>query len=329
MASPSEQIMRLGFGFAVSQALRVVIELGIPDLLADGKKTADELAVQTGSHADALHRVLRLLAAEGVMREVTPRCFELTAMGAALRTDREGPRDFIRMINSEAYLAFEQLSHSVSTGKPAFDQVFGSSRFDWLSKNPQPAALFQDAMVALGQGSNEAVAEAYDFKPFTRIVDVGGGHGQLLSAILTRNDHLAGVLFDLPSGVEAARRGIGGDLPRTEFVAGDFFERVPSGDVYVLKKVIHDWDDERAETILTNCRKSMQPGAKVLVAETLVPPGDEPDQIKTIDVVMLAITGGLERTEAQYARLFAASGLRLERVIHTGVSLSILEASAA
>jgi SAM-dependent methyltransferase len=329
MPNPSQQVMRLGFGFAVSQALRVMIELGIPDLLAVGDRSVDELAAATQSDADALYRVMRLLAPEGIFREVSPRRFELTEVGAVLRSDQPGPRDFIRMINSEAYLAFEQLLHSVRTGKPAFDKVFGSPRFEWLSKHPEQAALFQRAMVALGQGGNEAVAEAYDFSPFTRIVDVGGGHGQLLSAILARNAHLSGVLFDLPSGVAAASQGAGGDLPRTEFISGDFFESVPAGDVYVIKKVVHDWDDERAVVILRNCRKAMPPNGKVLVAETLVLPGDAPSQIKNIDVVMLAVTGGLERTQLQYAHLFDAAGLHLERVIQTRGPISILEASAA
>lgn len=327
MSSASQQIMRLGFGFAVSQALRVIIELGVPDLLADGERSVDELAAATQSDADPLYRVMRLLAPEGVFREVAPRYFELTEVGAVLRSDRPSPRDFVSMINSEAYLAFEQLLYSVRTGKPAFDKVFGSPRFDWLSKHPQQAALFQRAMVAVSQGSNEAVAEAYDFTPFTRIIDVGGGHGQLLSVILARNPHLRGVLFDLPSGVAAAHDGTGGDLPRTEFIAGDFFESLPSGDVYVIKKVIHDWDDGRAVAILRNCRKAMLPNAKVLVAETLIPPGDEPNHIKGIDVVMLAVTGGLERTEAQYASLFNAAGLRLERVIQTSGPISIIEGS--
>lgn len=329
MLNPSQQIMRLGLGFAVSQALRVIVELGIPDLLAVGEQSVDELAAATQSDADALYRVMRLLAPEGVFREVLPRHFELTEVGAVLRSDRPGPGDFVRMINSEAYLAFGQLPYSVRTGKPAFDKVFGSPRFDWLSEHPEQAALFQRAMVALGQGANEAIAEAYDFKPFTRIVDVGGGHGQLLSAILAHNPHLSGVLFDLPSGVAAARQGAGGDLPRTEFVAGDFFESVPAGDVYVIKKVIHDWDDAPAATILRNCRKAMPPNGKVLVAETLVPPGDEPNQIKGIDVVMLAVTGGHERTQAQYAGLFDAAGLHLERVIQTRGPISMIEASAA
>ncbi|MET2825789.1 methyltransferase [Mesorhizobium shangrilense] len=331
MSDPSQQVMRLGFGFAISQALRVVIELGIPDLLSDHDRAVEYLADATGTNADALYRVMRLLAAEGVFQEVSPRRFALTDVGSTLRADlRSGPGDFVRMINSEPYLAFEQLMHSVRTGEPAFDKVFGKRRFDWLAEHSKQAALFQRAMVALGQGSNDAVAEAYDFKPFARVVDVGGGHGQLLSAILKRNPHLSGVLFDLPAGITSAQAGVGGDLPRTELVAGDFFEAVPSNaDVYVLKKVIHDWNNERAAAILVNCRKAMTTAGKVLLAETIVPPGNEPHQIKMIDVTMLAVTGGLERTEAQYAALFAAAGLRLDRVIQTKGPISILEASRA
>lgn len=330
MPNPSQTIMRLGLGFAVSQALRVVAELGIPDVLAVGELTVDQLANASSSNADSLYRVMRLLAAESVFREVTPRRFALTDVGAALQSDPSGPRDFVRMINSDPYLAFERLLHSVRTGKPAFDEVFGKPRFDWLADNPAQAALFQRAMVALSQGSNEAVAEAYGFEPFSHVVDVGGGHGQLLSAILARNPHLSGTLFDLPAGIAAAKARVGGDLPRTELVAGNFFEAVPSGaDLYILKKVIHDWDDERATKILMNCRKALKPDGKVLLAETLVPAGDQPAQIKLIDVVMLAVTGGLERTEAQYASLFAAAGLRLERVIPAGDSICILEAMAA
>jgi SAM-dependent methyltransferase len=331
MSRPAQQLLRLGFGFAVSQALRVVAELKIPDLLSAGESDVDELARETQTNADALYRIMRLLAAENVFREVSHRIFVLTEVGAALRSDLgSGPRDFVRMINSEAYLAFEQLTHSVRTGKPAFDKVFGQSRFDWLAGHPEQASLFQLAMISLSQGANEAVAEAYDFGPFSRVVDVGGGHGQLLSAILERNPHLTGVLFDSPAGIAAADNAALHDRSRTKMVAGDFFQAVPpDADVYILKKVIHDWGDEQATTILRNCRSVMQPMGKVLLAETIIPDGNEPHQIKMIDVVMLAVTGGLERTEAQYATLFASGGLRLDRVIPTSQPIVILEASPA
>ena len=331
MTNPAQHIVRLGFGFAVSQALRVVADLEIADRMAAGERSVDDLAAESGSHADALYRIMRLLAAEGVFREISARRFVLTEVGAALRSDKPGgPRDFIRMLNREPYLAFAQLGHSVRTGLPAFDKVFGKPRFEWLAEHADEAALFQRAMVALGQGSNEAVAEAYDFAQFSRVVDVGGGHGQLLSAILARNPHLSGVLFDLPSGVAAAKAGVGGALPRTEFITGSFFESVPLGaDVYVLKKVIHDWNDQQSIAILRRCRDAMTPKGRVLLAETLVPPGDEPHSIKLIDANMLVVTGGVERSEAEYATLFVAAGLRLERVISTAQPICILEASRA
>jgi hypothetical protein len=308
--------------------LRVVADFEIADRLAGGEQGVDELAAQTGCHADALYRVMRLLAAEGVFRESSARRFELTEVGAALRSDEaSSPRELIRMLNREPYLAFAQLGQSVRTGLPVFEEVFGKPRFDWLADHPAEVALFQRAMIALSQGSNQAIAEAYDFGSFSRVVDVGGGHGQLLSAILARHPHISGVLFDLPSGIEAARAGAGGPLPRSELVAGSFFDSVPAGaDVYLLKKVIHDWNDEQAAAILRNCRDAMAPQGRVPVAETIVPPGDEPDSIKLIDANMLVVTGGVERTSAEYAALFATAGLRLERVISTVQSISVLEA---
>jgi hypothetical protein len=329
MLNPSQQLIRLGFGFMVSQALNVAADLNVADRLVAGERSVDDLAAETGCRADALYRIMRVLAAEGIFRETADRRFELTELGSALRSDRpSNPRDMIRMMNREPYLAFAELAHSVRTGLPAFDKVFGKPRFDWLADHPEEAALFQHAMIALSQGANQAVAEAYDFGPFARVVDVGGGHGQLLSEILIRHPHLSGVLFDLPAGVQMARAGVGNLPPQTEFVAGSFFDSVPAGaDAYIVKKVIHDWNDEQAVRILRNCRDAMKPHGKVLVAETIIPPGNERDTIKLIDAAMLVVTGGVERTEAEYAALFTAAGLRLERVISTGQPISVLEAS--
>jgi SAM-dependent methyltransferase len=331
MASPAQRIIQLGFGFAVSQALCVVADLKIADLMATGERNVLDLAAETGANADALYRIMRLLAAEGVFRETDARRFGLTEVGAALRSDASSsPSDVIRMLNRQPYLAFAQLGHSVRTGLPAFDEVFGKPRFDWLLDHPDEAALFQRAMIALGQDSNEAVAEAYDFGSFSRVVDVGGGHGQLLSAILARHSQILGVLFDLPSGVEMAKSATRGHVPRIEFVAGSFFESVPpDADVYVLKKVIHDWTDEKATLILRNCRDAMKPHGRILLAETIIPAGNEPHPIKLIDANMLVVTGGVERTQAEYAELLAAAGLRLERVIATVQPISVLEASLA
>ena len=328
MNTPSQDLLRMGFGFAVAQALHVAAELGIADLLHDGPRSTEELASATGTDPGALYRVLRFLSGEGVFREDSVGRFAQTELSDGLRVDApDSPRDFIRMINSEAYIAWGQLLHSVRTGKTAFEHVFGAPRFDWLANHPDQAALFQRAMIALSQGANAEAAEAYDFTGCKRVVDVGGGHGQLLSAIVTRNPHLSGVLYDLAAGIAAAKTGVGGPLPRCDLIAGDFFEGVPEGaDVYIVKKVIHDWDDERAAQIFANCRRAMAPGGRVLVAETIVPSGNEPHPTKRMDLNMLVVTGGMERTEAQYERLFAHAGLRLVRVIPTRGTLSILEA---
>jgi SAM-dependent methyltransferase len=330
MGTPSQDLLRMGFGFAVAQALHVAAELGIADLLHDGPRSAEDLALATRTDAAALYRVLRFLASEGVFREDPAGRFAQTELSAGLRADApDSPRDFIRMINREAYAAWGQLLHSVRTRGTAFEQVFGAPRFEWLASHPDQAALFQRAMIALSQGSNEQAAEAYDFAGCKRVVDVGGGHGQLLSAIVMRNPHLSGVLYDLSAGIAAARTGVGGSLPRCDLVAGDFFKSVPEGaDIYIMKKVIHDWDDDRAAKILDNCRRAMAPGGKVLVAETIVPPGNDPHPIKLMDLNMLAVTGGMERTQEQYERLFERAGLRLARVIATKSPLSILESVA-
>ena len=331
MSTPSEDLFRMGFGFAIAQALYVAAELGVADLLRDGTRSVEDLALVTQTDAEALYRLLRFLASEGVFREESPRYFRQTDLSSALRADAPGsPRDFILMLSQEPYTAWGQLLHSVRTGRTAFEHVFGLPRFEWLAQHSEQAALFQRAMVALSQGSNVAAAEAYDFTECKRVVDVGGGHGQLLSAIVTRNPHLSGVLYDLPAGIAAARTGVGGPLPRCELVAGNFFESVPEGsDAYIIKKVIHDWDDERVVKILENCRRAMAPGGKALVAESIVPTGNDPHPIKVMDLNMLVVTGGLERTQKQYDQLFSRAGLRYTRVIATKSPLSILEAVRA
>lgn len=272
---------------------------------------------------------MRLLSGEGVFREVSAGRFALAEIGRALCSDQPtGPRNFLRMINSEAYLAFGRLSDSVRTGEPVFEAVLGKPRFDWLADHPVEAALFQEAMVSLGSGADDAVAEAYDFGSHAQVVDVGGGHGQLLSAILARHPNVNGILFDREAGIASATSGPGDDAARTQAIAGNFFDSVPVGaDVYILKRVIHDWDDERAARILENCRRAMRSHGKVLLAETLVPPGDKPDEIKFIDVIMLAVTGGRERTEEEYRELLARARLRLDRVLPTKASISVLESS--
>ena len=321
-------LLRIGFGFAPAQSLSVVAELGIADLLAAGPQTVEALATATGTEPSALRRVMRLLAAQGVFSEEASGCFAQTPLSDALRADAPGsPRDFLRMIGREPFLACGRLRDAVRTGLPSFELVFGAPRFDWLEQNPDAAALFQAAMVSLGGDVAEAIATAYPFGDLRLLVDVGGGHGQLLSAILARHPAVEGVLFDLPRGIAAAETGVGGPLPRCKLVAGDFFESVPSGaDGYIMKKVLHDWTDDDAVRILDNCRRAMAPGGRVLVAETVIPAGNAPDPIKVMDVNMLVVTGGRERTADEFAALFARAGLEAGRVVSTGARISILEA---
>jgi len=313
----------------LSQALKTAADLGLADLLAEGERTVDELAKASGVNADALYRVLRLLESEGVFRETVPRRFAQTELSDTLRSARTGgPRDYIRMINSEAYQAFAELSHSVKTGQTAFERMFGEHRFDWLDARPEKAALFQRAMMSLSQGAEEAAAKAFDFTRFRCVADIGGGHGALLSAVLARNSHLSGILFDRTTTIDAAKTGLGGPLPRTRFIAGDFFEAAPRGaDVYMLKRILHDWDDERAARILQNCRNVLPDEGRTLVVERITTAGDAPDLNKQLDIVMLAITGGVERTEEEYARLFRRGGLKLERAIPSEAGIHVLEAS--
>ena len=234
------------------------------------------------------------------------------------------------MIGREPFLAWARLLDAVRTGRPSFELVFGAPRFDWLAQNPEAAALFQAAMVALGGDVIEPIATGYDFGDLGVVVDVGGGHGGLLSAILAHHPGVKGILFDLPEGIAAASAGLGGPLPRCELVAGNFFESVPEGaDVYLMKKVLHDWSDDDAVRILINCRRAMAPGGRVLVAETLVPPGNTADPIKVMDVNMLVVTGGRERTADEFAALFARADLAAGRILPTGSRISIIEAFPA
>ena len=324
-------LLQIGFGFAAAQSLSVAAELCIADLLAAGPQTIEALATATRTDPGALRRVMRLLAAEGIFSEEESGCFAQTQLSDALRAEAPGsPRDFLRMIGREPFLACGRLLDAVRTGRPSFELVFGAPRFDWLGQNPEAAALFQAAMVSLGGDVVDPIATAYEFGDLGVVVDVGGGHGRLLSAILARYPGVDGILFDLPGGIAAAEAGLGGSLPRCKLVAGDFFESVPEGaNAYLMKKVLHDWPDDDAVRILANCRRAMAPGGRVLVAETVVPPGNAPDPIKVMDVNMLVVTGGRERTADEFATLFGRAGLKAGRVVPTDARVSILEAFAA
>lgn len=320
-------------GFWISRAVYVIAKLGIPDLLKSGAKTAEELAAATKMHAPSLYRVLRALASVGVVGWEGER-FSLTPLSETLVTDAPGSLRWFTVseLGQEHYPAWGNLMHSVKTGDIAFDHFFGVDIWTYFQRNPEDAAVFNDSMTGVTAAANEEIMTKYDFSGFQRVVDVGGGHGGLITSILKKNTHVRGVLFDAPQVIEGARPKIeaAGLADRCETVSGDFFKSVPAGgDAYVMKWIIHDWDDRKAITILRNCRKEMQPNGKLILVDCVVPETTEPHFSKFIDLNMLVMTGGKERTETEFEKLLADAGFKLVRVIPTDVPTSIVEAEPA
>jgi SAM-dependent methyltransferase len=223
--------------------------------------------------------------------------------------------------------AVEELPRTVVSGTTGMQLAHGTSFFEFLAQHPEEGAQFDKLMTTFHAGEKEGVADAYDFSTVDSVVDVGGGNGTFMSAVLPRYEQLRGVLFDLPPVIERARPALARLGDRCEAVAGDFFDSVPAGhDAYVLSHIIHDWDEERALTVLRNCHEAMGPNGRLLLVESVVPPGDEPHPAKMLDMLMLVCTGGMERTEDEYADLLGRAGFRLMRVIPTASPVSVIEA---
>jgi ubiquinone/menaquinone biosynthesis C-methylase UbiE len=327
---PSVGMLQMISGFWISRAIYVAAKLGIADQLRDGPKTVDELAAATATHAPSLYRVLRALASVGVFTEDKKRGFALTPLADTLRTDAPGSlRAFATVeLGEEHYPAWGELLHSVRTGEIAFDRAFGMPVWKFFEQNPGNAKTFNDAMTGFTLAVNDAVLSSYDFSSISRIVDVGGGHGSLIASILKANPKMRGVLFDAPPVIEGARHRLKdeGLAERCEATAGNFFDSVPSGgDAYIVKWIIHDWDDEQSVSILKNCRRAMAENGRLLLVEAVVPDGSEPHFSKYMDLNMLIMTGGRERTEDEYRTLLEASGFKLTRIAPTKSPMSIIE----
>jgi O-methyltransferase domain/Dimerisation domain len=318
------RLLQLFTGFVVTQALHSAVTLEVPDLVADGPVSVDDLAKRSGAHPDALHRLLRTLAAHGVFAEVAPAQFGPTALSRALETDTPGSmRPYILYLGEMTYAAFRELEHSVRTGEPAFERVFGASLFDYMRARPDEGAKFDAAMAATSTGRVAGLFDR-DWSDAGTIVDVGGGNGTILREVLTRQPHLRGAVFDLPNAVDGAEALLqAGELSdRWTCIPGDFFEDVPSGfDVYLLSQILHDWDDERATVILRNCRAAIPPHGRLIILEQVLPPGDAPHPGKILDLLMLVLTdGGRERSEPQWHTLLGSAGFAIERVAPSGRS---------
>lgn len=320
-------MFELTYRLVVHCALYAVARLRVADVLAEGARSSDDIAAVVGADPDALYRLLRALSSEGVFTESAGRAFALTPLGETLRTDVAGSmHGWVSFSGSPAYLAaFAETLTAARTGRPGWESAHGVSFFEYFDRHPEEGAVFDDAMTGLSSWEADAVVAAYDFSSTVRLVDVGGGRGILLARILAANPHLEGVLFDQPATVAAPTPEL--DTSRCRIAAGDFFEGVPEGgDAYILKYIVHDWNDERAVTILRNCRNAMTANGRVLLVETVVPPPGEPHLATLQDVEMLVVLGSRERTEGEYAALLDEAGLRLRRVVPTAGHLSIVEA---
>jgi hypothetical protein len=330
---PQHQMGRLIHGYWISQAVYVAAKLGLADLLWEGPRTADELAQQTATHPRSLYRLLRALTSVGVFAEDSKHLFGLTPLSDCLRSDVPGSqRAMAMMTGEEHYVAYGELLYSVQTGRTAFDKVFGESVFDFLSKHPEQAELFDRAMVSIHGRETGPMLEAYDFFGIGVLADVGGGNGSVLNAILQRYSTMRGILFDLPGVAERARANVAaaGLTGRCEVVGGNFFEAVPGGaDAYLMRHIIHDWDDERATVILRNVHRAMGDGGRLLVVEGVIPAGNEPAFAKLLDLTMLVVPGGQERTAQEYEALYAAGGFRLTRIVPTQADVSVIEGARA
>jgi hypothetical protein len=334
MVPPEVGVLELVSGCFQTYAVHAAARLGIADALAAGARSADDVAAELGTSADATYRLLRACAAFGLFREDGERRFTLTPLGATLRSDAPGSmRSVVLMIGDPRYQAvWGQLPEAVTAGGPKAEEVHGMSMWELLDRDRDYADTFNDAMTRLTSLDWPTVAAAYDFTPFGTIVDVGGGHGRLLALMLEAAPAADGVLMEQESLIEPAEDLLreAGVLDRCRLEAGSFFDTAPDdGDLYVLRRVVHDFDDDRAVALLTTLRRHMPAGATLLLMESVVPPGDEPHLAKTLDLDMLLFVGGRERTEAEYAALLGRSGFQMIRVVPTVSTISLVEARPA
>ncbi len=331
---PPMVFMQLLFGKQLTYSLSGVARLGVADHMGKTGRAVEELAAKVGAHAPSLYRVMRMLASLGVFKESPPRHFALTPVGELLKTDAPVSLRYMAMMFGEEFStrAYAHFTECLRTGGDGVSEAYGKDIWQVLAEHPAQCEVFQNAMTANSSGSVPAMVEAYDFGGIERIADVGGGHGLLLGSILRSAPKMQGILFDRPEVV--------GSLPKSAFAGlegrvavegGSFFERVPDGcDAYIMKHIIHDWDDEHCRTILSLMRERLPKGGRVLVCEMVVSDDPGPTPAKMLDIEMLVMTvGGKERTEAEFAELFASAGLRLNRIVPTTRPIAVIEAVKA
>ena len=317
-------------GYWISQAIYAAAKFGVADHLKDGPRNIDQLAADTSTNADALYRLLRALASIGIFAEGPPRQFSLTPMAEALQNDVPGSKRALALMSGdEQFRAWAEIDYSIQTGKKAFDKVFGKPVFEYLGDHLDKARIFDAAMVGIHGRESNAVHDAFDFSKIGTLADIGGGNGSQLIALLKSHPNMKGILFDLPHVIDRAKTQIdsAGLSNRCRLVAGDFFQNVPDGaDAYFMRHIIHDWEDEKSLTILRNCHRAMPAHGKLLLVESVIPPGNEPFGGKFLDLVMLLMPGGKERTRNEYQTLFEKAGFTLSQIVPTSTEVSIIEA---
>lgn len=338
MTSPTTQpqkppahvgVMQLLSASYIAGAVSCLAQMGIPDLVEAGPKSAKELASQIGADPEALHRLMRATASVGVLSEGPDGKFSETPMSAVLRSNGKPSLRAVAMMGGREWhgRGWSRLEYCVRTGKQAMEQIYGAPIFEYFKQHPDEGQIFNDAMTSISAGDSPAVVDAYSFEGIHSIVDVGGGHGLLLATIMARNPQMKGTLYDEPHVIEGAKNGpLKPVMERCTIAFGDMFSSVPAGaDAYIMKHIIHDWPDELCVKILKSCRKGVNPGGKLLVVDDVIQPGNDFYAGKLLDLQMLIFPGGKERTEKQFRELFAAGGWKLSRVVPTATPICIVE----
>ena len=329
-----EQNMEFLYGLlnshVMSRLIYAVAKTGIPDLLKDNQMDYKELAERANVHPHSLYRVMRTLSSVNVFSEMEEGVFRLSDIGQLLRTDIPESQHALAVLMWEPWWrqGWDELLYSLQTGKVAFDHIHGRGLFEYLKQNSEAAELFNKAMTSFTVQEINAILDTYDFSGVKKVVDIGGGRGKLLASLLEKYPSMNGILLDLPMALDSAKRLIDQEdlSERCELVPGDFFTPFSlSGDVYILKSVIHNWNDEQAISILKNCQGSMNKESRLLIIERIIPPGNEPSPAKIMDIVTLVNLGGQERTLSEYEELLRSSGFKLNRVVSTNSAMSIIE----
>lgn len=323
-----ENLLMLLSGEWVSRAIYTATKLGVADMLQEGSKSVDELATATQTHADSLYRLMRLLASFGVFDEVYPRVFANTESSLLLAKGHPNSLNALATwYGEDVHVCWDELLSAVNTGQTAFQLTFKQPVFNYLKDNPSRATIFHDAMQEKSNAVIQSALTAYDFSQLQSVVDVGGGYGHFIQAIVTRHPHVKGTVFDLPEVIDILKLRVE-DLPENfHLSSGDFFVKVPSGaDAYIMKSILHDWDDAQCEKILKNCYQAMAPNSRLLIVEAVLLPKDKSPYASCMDLLMLAIAGGKERSLSSFQQMLERTGFAMDNVYQTATEFSIIEA---